>query len=91
EIRLALHAVRISSSPGLDGINRFIKALPGEILSCLLSLLNLIFSSSIFPAQWSHSIVHLISKPHSAGYRPISLTSCILKLREHMILNLLAL
>ncbi|KYQ50101.1 hypothetical protein ALC60_10794, partial [Trachymyrmex zeteki] len=48
--------------------------LPENLLSCLLSILNLLFSSS-FPAQWSHSIVHLIPKAHRSGFRPISLTS----------------
>ncbi|KYQ48482.1 RNA-directed DNA polymerase from mobile element jockey [Trachymyrmex zeteki] len=88
EIRAALDSVRLSSSPGMDRIEyRLLKIFPDNLLFCLLSILNLLFSSSSFPAQWSHSIIHLIPKAHRSGFRPISFTSCVLKIMERMILN----
>ena len=84
----ALDSIRISFSPGLDDIDyRLLRALPNELLSYLLALLNLFYRSSSFPEKWFHSIVHFILKPHGSGFRPISFTSCVLKILEYMILN----
>ncbi|KYQ51171.1 RNA-directed DNA polymerase from mobile element jockey [Trachymyrmex zeteki] len=52
ELRAALDSVKTASSPGMDRVEyRLLKVLPEELLSCLLSLLNLFFCSAIFPTQ----------------------------------------
>lgn len=50
EIHAALDSIKISSSSGLDCIEyQLLKMLPDILLSCLLTILNQLFQSSIFP------------------------------------------
>lgn len=52
------------SSPSLDCIDyQLLKALPNDLLTCLLSILNQLFQVTTFLEQWFHSIIHLIPKP----------------------------
>jgi len=75
------------SSPGLDQIDYAILSnLPKEYYPILLSILNDLFLSGDFPETWSHSLVFFIPKAASKKFRPISLTSCCLKILEKLIL-----
>ncbi|MCG8430697.1 MAG: endonuclease/exonuclease/phosphatase family protein [Candidatus Omnitrophica bacterium] len=81
------------TAPGLDGIhNKLLKHLPSISLTCLLSLLNGIWTSGSFPDQWRQAKVIPIPKPKRdlsdpSNYRPIALTSCLCKLMERMVTN----
>ncbi|KYM98769.1 RNA-directed DNA polymerase from mobile element jockey [Cyphomyrmex costatus] len=69
EIEAALSAVKVSSSPSLDRVEyRLLKLLPTNLLSCLLFIFNIFYSSSYFLFQWFHSIIHFVPKPHGKGF-----------------------
>ena len=78
-------------APGLDGVhNVLLKHLPEETLVVLKDILNGIWISGRFPAQWRAASVIPIPKPgkdHSdpLSYRPIALSSCLCKILERMI------
>jgi len=79
--------LKTRSSPELDRIdNRMLSLLPEKYLTILLDLLNSIFDSGSFPCTWQHSLVFLIPKSSPGKLRPISLTSCLLKILERLIL-----
>ncbi|KAL6430608.1 hypothetical protein ACFW04_006896 [Cataglyphis niger] len=56
-------------------------------LKVALNSTKLSSSPGQFPAEWCHSLVFLIPKPHGGEVRPIAFTSCILKTVEKLILN----
>jgi hypothetical protein len=61
-------------------------------LSELMAIFNLCFLSAEIPQQWRHAIIIPLlkaGKPASEvdSYRPISLTSCVIKLLERLISN----
>ena len=78
------------SAAGPDGIpTAFLKELGPIALTELLGIFNVCFSGSFCPQIWR--LAHIIpllnaGKPASdlVSYRPISLTSCIVKLLERM-------
>ncbi|EFN62498.1 RNA-directed DNA polymerase from mobile element jockey [Camponotus floridanus] len=76
-----------SSSPGIDQIDYFtLSCLPTSYLSIFLSILNNLFFAGEFPDSWTHSLIFLIPKSSPGKFRPISLTSCCLKIMEKLIL-----
>ena len=69
-----------------------LKHLPRSGMDCLLHIFNLSWSSHSFPSIWKTSSIipiHKIGKPldSSASFRPISLTSCVSKFFERIILS----
>ena len=65
---------------------------PESSLTLLLTVLNSIWESGIFPPSWREAIIVTISKPgkdssDSNNYRPIALTSCLCKTMERMVNN----
>jgi len=87
ELISATRNLKTRSSPGFDRIdNRMLSLLPEEYLIILLDVLNSIFDSGSFPSTWQHSLVFLIPKSSPGKLRPISLTSCLLKVLERLIL-----
>ena len=78
-------------APGADDIPpAFIKELGPRALTELLEIFNASFHHADIPQLWRHAIVIPLlksGKPASeiASYRPISLTSCTVKLFERMI------
>ncbi|XP_064104322.1 uncharacterized protein LOC135214183 [Macrobrachium nipponense] len=76
-----------STAPGTDGITY-------EIISCLimmedsplLDLINLSYKNGRLPKKWKIALVVPILKSNGE-YRPISLTSCLCKLMESLVLN----
>ena len=69
-----------------------LKHLPRSGMDFLLNIFNLSWSSHSFPSIWKTSSIipiHKMGKPLdcSASFRPISLTSCVSKLFERIILS----
>ena len=69
-----------------------LKHLPRSGMDLLLHIFNLSWSSHSFPSIWKTSSIipiHKMGKPldSSASFRPISLTSCVSKLFERIILS----
>ncbi|XP_070153690.1 uncharacterized protein [Polyergus mexicanus] len=88
ELLSVIRNAKIRSSPGLDQIDyNMISALPMEYLRILLDIYNELLEDGLFPASWHHSLVFLIPKSTPGKYRPISLTSCLLKVLEKLILT----
>lgn len=83
-----LSDLKIKSSPGLDQIDyKIITSLPESYLDLLLDILNEILTAGLFPPSWGVSLVFLIPKSAPGRFRPISLTSCTLKVLEKLILS----
>ena len=71
-----------------------LKHLPRSGMDFLLHIFNLSWSSHSFPSIWKTSsiiLIHKMGKPldSPASFRPISLTSCVSKLSERIILSCL--
>ena len=69
-----------------------LKHLPRSGMDLLLYIFNLSWSSHSFPSIWKTSSIipiHKMGKPLDSpgSFRPISLTSCVSKLFEHIILS----
>ena len=82
-----------STAIGLDKVAYpMLKHLPRSGMEFLLHIFNLSWSSHSFPSTWKTSsiiAIHKIGKPldSPAFFRPISLTSCVSKLFERIILS----
>lgn len=78
-----------STAPGEDGITYdIIAALVMVEGNPLLKLLNMIYKNGKLPILWKKVIIIPIPKPGEPDkYRPISLTSCICKTLERILLN----
>lgn len=78
---------KVRSSPGIDQVNyNIISSLLVEYLEILLDIYNELLDKNLFPPSWHHSLVFLISKNTPGKYHSISLTSCLLKILEKLIL-----
>lgn len=92
ELSTALRKCTRRSSPGSDGITyQALKNLSGTAQDRLLHFFNEVWSSGVVPPSWKHAIivpVHKAAKPPEllSSYRPVSLTSCMAKLMERMVL-----
>ena len=95
DLSLALKSCE-DSSPGEDGVRYLpLQKLPAPQLAKLLSFYNYLWANGLFPDQWSTAIVLPFLKPGkpkhvASSYRPISLTSCLSKVMEKMVLFRLA-
>jgi retron-type reverse transcriptase len=84
--------LKTTSAPGPDNIhNLFLKQMSPELKIEILRLFNLSLTLSKIPKSWSLSHVTMIPKKSDKksdpnNYRPISLTSCLGKLCERLIL-----
>lgn len=92
ELTNVLKAVK-DSSPGHDGITySFIAKADKPFLQYFLNLLNCILLTGHPPSSWKSQIVLPILKPSRdpndpRSYRPIALSSVLLKVLEHLIKN----
>ena len=87
ELRVALLQGK-ATAPGDEGITydtlRLIAQVPGNPL---LTLYNLSLAEGTLPTAWTQSTIIPIPKPNSSDFRPISLTSCVCKVMERILLN----
>ncbi|KAM7303296.1 uncharacterized protein ISCGN_013260 [Ixodes scapularis] len=92
EVNQAIQALTRNTTPGADKItNRIIRNLDDPSIQALTNFFNQHWEEGTLPAAWKHADIILIPKtgkpPKLENLRPISLTSCIGKLFEHVILN----
>lgn len=92
EVRFELALLNPRSAPGPDGItNKTLRTLDDESIKALTEYMNKCWESGTIPIQWKTAQVIMITKPGKKpqldNLRPISLTSCIGKLMEHVILT----
>ena len=79
------------SAPGYDNIPyAFFENSPDTILKFSLDLFNVILTSGVIPQQWKKQVIVPIPKAGKdpllgESYRPIALSSCLLKVLERMI------
>lgn len=90
EVTAALQSLNCRSAAGPDGItNKMLRNLPNAEVSRLTEYYNRCWQQGTLPQQWKHSKTILIPKPgkpaHIDHLRPISLTSCVGKVLEHVL------
>lgn len=79
------------TSPGPDGIPyAMLRHLPDDSLSFLLNIYNAMWRNGFIPPSWKASTIIPIPKPgkdpaNPLHYRPIALTSCLIKVFEKMV------
>lgn len=86
--------LKTASSAGPDGVSAiFLKIFSYEIAPFLAALFQASFDSGVLPVDWKSSIVVPIHKSgarsNPGNYRPISLTSIVCKMAEHIIASTL--
>jgi hypothetical protein len=93
EVQHAIRCLKISKTPGSDGIpNRALKDFPQRMILLLVALFNAILRTQYFPPVWKHARVISILKPGKdpalpSSYRPISLLETIGKVFEKILLS----
>ena len=93
ELNKALKKMNKKSAPGSDDIPpSFLVALGPKAKQVLLDIFNLSFNNADVPQLWRNAIIIPLlkaGKPASqlASFRPISLTSCVVKLFERMMVD----
>lgn len=90
EVRAVLHSLNGRSASGPDGIsNRALRNLDDDSIEYLTEEINRVWKQGLVPETWKSASVILIPKPGKppglANLRPISLTSCVGKVAEHVI------
>lgn len=90
ELKQALTRITRNTTPGKDRVtNKTLRNLDEDSLNSLLALFNKHWAAGTLPPQWRHADITLIPKPHKPisvdNLRPISLTSCLGKLFEHLV------
>ncbi|XP_037505752.1 uncharacterized protein LOC119382092 [Rhipicephalus sanguineus] len=92
EIRAVLQKLNTKSAPGPDGItNKTLRNLDDKSITKLTEYLNACWETGRLPQQWKTAHIVLIPKPGKRlqleNLRPISLTSCLGKVLEHVVLT----
>lgn len=86
EINRSIRRSNAKSFPGKDGIDYYmIKFLPEKFKIKILKLLNYAFNNSYMFQNWREVITIFIDKPDKHKVRPITMSSCLLKLMERII------
>src|SRR6185437_16625269 len=91
-----LAKLRRRSAVGPDGVpNAFLKLMGPTAQQATLLLFNRIWLSGRWPDDWREALVVPLFKNsglrnNMGDYRPITLTSCVAKLFEHMLLHRLS-
>ena len=91
ELQTALRKLKTKKSPGPDGItNEMLKHLGSTAILKLLEVFNHSWETGTLAQTWREAIMTPIykkgkDKKKPASYRPISLTSCMVKTLERMI------
>ena len=91
ELKECIKSMDSNKAAGDDEItNLFLKNLPDNKLTELLSLINKSWRTSEIPTTWKNALIMPIPKPGKdltdpKSYRPISLLSCVGKVAEKMV------
>ncbi|XP_077560074.1 uncharacterized protein LOC144174936 [Haemaphysalis longicornis] len=90
EVRAVLQSINCKSAAGLDGIsNKTLRNLGDGAIASLRTYFNRCWRSRTLPKQWKTAKTVLIPKPGKPpsikNLRPISLTSCVGKIVEHIL------
>jgi ribonuclease HI len=91
ELQVALKKLKTRKSPGPDGItNEMLKNLGNAAVLKLLDVFNLSWESGQLAQVWREALMIPIhkkgkDKKKPASYRPISLTSCVVKTLERIV------
>ena len=86
---------KLNSKTSIDSdnlSNRILKHMPDDFLKNVLKLFNACVENSQIPLSWKTSTIKMIhkkggEKSDPTSYRPISITSCLLRLLEQLILT----
>lgn len=92
EVRRAIQELNCKSAAGPDRVhNKTLRNLSDEAISALTDYYNRCWRSGYIPKQWRTARTVLIPKPGKPpsidNLRPISLTSCVGKVMEHILNN----
>lgn len=92
EVRAAVLQLQTKSAPGEDNVtNKTLRNLDDNSITALTEYMNECWDKGELPSSWKHAKVIFIPKTGKTlsldNLRPISLTSCLGKLMEHVILN----
>lgn len=92
EVRAALQHLTKNTAAGADGIQyKLLRNLDDCAITQLTAYYNDAWRNGALPQEWKHADIVLIPKPGKplslSNLRPISLTSCLGKLLEHVILD----
>ncbi|XP_077564790.1 uncharacterized protein LOC144180295 [Haemaphysalis longicornis] len=92
EVRVALHDLNSKSAAGPDLVtNKSLRNLDDHSIENLTKFYNKCWKTGSLPRQWKTAKTILIPKPgkppDTDNLRPISLTSCVGKVLEHVLLN----
>ena len=91
ELKTAIGNMKLRGAPGPDNIPpSFLKNLGPRAMEMLLNIFNKSLGSSVVPQSWRDAIILPLlksGKPAASvtSFRPISLTSCVVKLLERML------
>ena len=91
KLRQLLCSTKSGSAPGEDSITfDVLKECSDNSLQTICNLLNECLEQNVFPRSWKSAKLRMLLKPgkdatQAAGYRPISLISCVGKLFEKYI------
>lgn len=85
-------SLKTTSAPSIDDVsNKLLRNLDDKSVSALTEYYNQCFDNSSLPNAWKTAKVIFIPKPNKPSdidnLRPISLTSCLGKTLEHVMLN----
>eukprot|EP01061_Rhynchopus_euleeides_P046631 TRINITY_DN8943_c0_g1_i9.p1 TRINITY_DN8943_c0_g1~~TRINITY_DN8943_c0_g1_i9.p1 ORF type:complete len:1081 (+),score=88.71 TRINITY_DN8943_c0_g1_i9:666-3908(+) len=93
ELDLAISNLEEGKAPGPDGVtNEMLRKFGPAGKSALLHVINTSWEQGLVPEQWKRGHVVALLKPEKppqdpTSYRPITLTSCVSKLLESMIVT----
>lgn len=92
EVRAALASLRSTSAAGNDRVtNKMLRNLDGVSIDAITKLFNDYWHDGSIPPEWKDAKVIFIPKPGKPlkleNLRPISITSCLGKAMEHVVLS----
>jgi len=86
ELEAAIDSSCKNSAPGLDRIDyAIIRFFPLTTRLALLRIFNEMFEQGLFHYDWRTSLIVFVPKLSNEGFRPIALSSCLLKIFEKMV------
>ena len=92
EVEKTFRRLHTRKAVGPDGVSgKILKACCSQLASVFTRIFNTSLSSSLVPAAWKQSIIHPLpkkSRPSALNdYRPIALTSVVVKCMERLVLT----